>query len=201
MYPLVSWSYEDLCARLDVLQTHKLYAELVVVGSQLLEQIIKRHLAREINVQRLGWNPGEKERVQLTSVGERNKAISVAMEPDKWKFVWQKLLHEERGHLPIVQAFNRVVGPNAWTILVSRSRTPYPEGGSMGSNQPPLKFGFRQCRHVLVHGTTSPPQREIEVLAGWGAAAVKKVLHPETGWPNLLGWNAQHRLPPFRARK
>jgi hypothetical protein len=44
----------------------------------------------------------------------------------------------------------------------------------------------------------SPPQRELELLAPWGAEAVKRLLHRETGWPKILGWSAQTRLPAFR---
>lgn len=199
MYPLTQWSYAELCARLDLLQTSKLHAEAVVVGNQLLEQIIKRYLAREINLQRQYWDRDKKRWIELTNIKDRNMVISTATEPESWKAVWRKLLHEQKGHSPIDQAFNQVVGSNAWNTLVNKSKVQKPPG--LGTEESSLLYGFRQCRHILVHGMTSPRVQELEFFSRWGTVAVKNILHPETGWPDMLGWSAQQRLPNFRAHK
>lgn len=46
MYPLVNWTYDQLCERLTLLKTNHLYPELVVVSAQLIEQVIKRHISK-----------------------------------------------------------------------------------------------------------------------------------------------------------
>lgn len=55
MYPLVNWTYDQLCERLTLLKANHLYPELVVVSAQLIEQVIKRHIMREMNLQRRHW--------------------------------------------------------------------------------------------------------------------------------------------------
>lgn len=199
MYPLTRWSYEDLCIRLSTMENNNLHAESVVVVNQLLEQVIKRYLAKEINTQRQYWDKNQRKWIQLLSISARDAAIREASEPSNWKGLWRKLYHEKRGLPTLDDAFNRVVNPNAWSALVNKGKIQIPPNDPIAN--PPLKFGFRQCRHMLVHGVTSPPLREIEVLAAWGTNAIKKVLHPETGWPSLLHWNAQNRLPAFRVDK
>ncbi len=197
MYPLTRWSYEQLSARLDQLAAHQLYPELVVVSCQVIEQVIRRHLAREINLQRQigvtgesgGWRP-------LTTPAERDQALRSLQGPEAWKPVWRKQLHEQRRPPPLDQAFNQAVGSNAWNILMRNAKLPLLPCQS--AKDAPLRFGLRHCRHKLVHGMQSPPQRELELLAPWGAEAVKRLLQRETGWPKILGWSAQTRLPAFR---
>jgi hypothetical protein len=199
VYPLTQWSYEELCARLDLLQTSKLHAEAVVIGNQLLEQIIKRYLAREMNLKGQHWDKKNKKWVELLTKQSRDAAVRELTEPENWKTEWRKLLHEQKSHLPIDQAFNQAVGSNAWATLTNRSKMQMPPG--LDTAESSLLYGFRQCRHILVHGMTSPRAHELEFFSRWGTTAIKKILHPETGWPDMLGWSAQQRLPNFRAHK
>lgn len=196
MYPLTRWSYQDLCARLTVLESNQLFSELVVVSNQLVEQIVKRHLMREMNRQRRYWDPKQKQWIELHTPGERDNAMRLAGEPTAWKPMWRKSLYEECGLPAIEQAFIQIAGPCAWTTLTSNRPIPLLSAQTMGSK--PLSYGFRQCRHRLVHGTASPAAYEIEHLAAWGADLVRNMLHPATGWPALLGWNAQERMPAFK---
>ncbi|NCC33532.1 MAG: hypothetical protein EOM24_16175 [Chloroflexia bacterium] len=108
------------------------------------------------------------------------------------------MLHEQRGHPPLDEAFEQVVGANAWSILVKTGSPPLLPKQALTDR--PLLFGLRHCRHRVIHGMQSPPQRELELLGRWGANAVRQLLHPQTGWPSLLGWNAQMRLPALRRR-
>lgn len=196
MYPLTQWSYSDLCARLSILEGNNLHAESIVVINQLLEQIIKRYLMKEINTQRQYWDKKTRKWMHLNTVADRDAVVRAACEPDNWQVLWRKLLHEKQNLPTMPEAFDHILGPNAWTMFVSKTSVQLP----VSSKTPrlSLKYGFRQCRHTLVHGTTSPRLLELEVLSSWGHDAVKRLLHPESGWPSLLGWNAQSRLPAFR---
>ncbi|NCC33533.1 MAG: hypothetical protein EOM24_16180 [Chloroflexia bacterium] len=75
MYPLTAWSYEHLCNRLDHLESQAFHPELVVVSSQLIEQIIRRHLARELNLQRRCWNKEYKDWIVLACASERDQVL------------------------------------------------------------------------------------------------------------------------------
>lgn len=200
MYPLTRWTYEQLSVRLDHLAAHQLYPELVVVSCQVIEQVIRRYLAREINLQRQIWVTGKSGGWRpLTTPAERDRALRSLQGPEAWKPVWRKQLHEQRGLPPLDQAFNLAVGPNAWHILMHNANLPLlPCHQCQSAKETHLRFGLRHCRHKLVHGMQSPPQHELELLAPWGAEAVKRLLHKESGWPKILDWNAQTRLPAFR---
>jgi hypothetical protein len=188
MYPITAWTYSQLCERLQQLEDLSLYPELVVVYSQLIEQIIKRHLAREINIQRQYWDKTHHRWADLEGTRQRDEVLHSWQGPDDWKRAWRKLLHEQRGHLPLVRAFEQVVGAEAWTILIKNSALP--KLPTQAPSDPPLRYGLRPCRHKVVHGMHSPPRREMEWLGSWGATAVQRLLHPQCGWPAMLGWNA-----------
>lgn len=197
MYPLTRWTYEELSGRLEHLAAYRLYPELVVISCQVTEQVILRHLVREINRQRRIWVTREAGGWrQLTTPAERDQELRWLQGPEAWKPVWRKQLHEQCGLPPLDQAFNQTVGPASWNILIGDGKLPLLP--SQSANDAPLLYGLRPCRNKLVHGKHSPPQRELQLLGPWGAEAVKRLLHPETGWPNILGWSAQARLPAFR---
>jgi hypothetical protein len=138
-------------------------------------------------------------RTKIIPLLERDQALRSLQGPEAWKPVWRKQLHEQRRPPPLDQAFNQAVGSNAWNILMRNAKLPLLPCQS--AKDAPLRFGLRHCRHKLVHGMQSPPQRELELLAPWGAEAVKRLLHQETGWPKILGWSAQTRLPGFRVAR
>ena len=84
MYPITAWTYLQLCERLQQLEDLSLYPDLVVVSSQLIEQIIKQHLACEINVQRKYWDKTHHRWVELPLVrgpGTRLPGLSRAALP------------------------------------------------------------------------------------------------------------------------
>lgn len=199
MYPLTTWNYEELCRRIDRLRENDLHAELVVVTAQLIEQVIKRHLAREINLQRQYWDPRRSDWTPIHTSSQRDAVLRHWQEPATWKPAWHKLLHERHGHPPIDQAFDLAVGSNAWAILIGAGNKIFLPG--QADNDQPPRHGLRYCRHQLVHGIHSPPINDMTLLGKWGAEAVKRLLDPETGWPKLLNWNAQERLPALRIRK
>lgn len=201
MLPMTIWTYEELCERLDVLDKYNLNAELIIVCNQLIEQVVKRYLAYYIQKQRKYWDGKENKWIELYKVSERDEIIRKATEPDKWKELWNKTLSEEVG-LPIIsKAFDDVVGSNSWSILVTKNKFSILPEIVQDSNNPFIKYGFRQCRHLLVHGMQSPPKAVLDFHAKWGIKVIKQILQPDTGWPSLLGWNPQQRLPPFRSRK
>lgn len=201
MLPLTTWTYEELCGRLDILEKHELYAELVIVCNQLIEQIVKRYLAYYIQDQRKYWNNKEKKWIVLYKTSDRDEIIRSATEPVKWQVLWNKTISDIAGLPTISKAFDDVAGPNSWSILITKEKFQTSLERNKDSNTSSIKYGFRQCRHILVHGMQSPPKAELDFHAKWGIKVIKQILQPDTGWPSLLGWNPQHRLPPFRSRK
>ena len=187
-----------MCDRLDRLEELNFFEELVVASAQLVEQIIKRYLIREVNRQRVGWDIRNRVMVDIQTVRDRDNLVQRWVEPRDLSAVWLRLLHDERRLPKLDEALDSVAGPQAWNILVAR-RGPLRLVG-MGAGDRPLRFGLRQCRHQLIHGKHAPPTRELEMLGPWGAGTVKAILNPDSGWPRLLDWNAQQRLPPLRAR-
>jgi hypothetical protein len=116
--------------------------------------------------------------MHLKAVADRDVVVRAACEPDNWRVLWRKLLHEKQNFSTISEAFNQILGPNAWSVLVSKTYVRLPVSGKTPRLR--LKYGFRQCRHMLVHGTTSPRSLNLEALSRWGHDAVKRLLHPES---------------------
>lgn len=199
MYPLVYWSYVQLCERLKLLHTHHLYPELVVVTAQLIEQVIKRHIMREMNLQRQHWNKRTKQWEPLASPTERDQALRNLGGVKEWQKAWRKLLHEQKTQPPLDQAFNEIVGQSAW--LMFRNQTQVPRLPDQTHHDNPPRYGLLACRHYIVHGTHSPRSHELQLLGVWGKAAITRILCPNHGWPQRLGWNAQHKMPALRVKK
>lgn len=194
MYPLVNWSYSDLRQRLEILENAHLYPELVVVTSQLIEQIIKRYLLREINLQRRTWSIRDNLAVPVRSSAVRDALFKVLNEPKHWKKAWHELIAKEHSLGPLPLAFDSVVGLGLWRIL--ETKHPYLIARSAWlPEQTRVRYGLRHCRHKLVHGTVSPPSDELKILGCFGKHVVVGLLQPETGWSALLGWNAQSKMP------
>jgi hypothetical protein len=198
MYPLVNWTYDQLCERLTLLKTHHLYPELVVVSAQLIEQVIKRHIMREMNLQRRHWDLYTKQWIPLTSPNERDEALRSLGGVQRWKTAWNKLLKEQKGLPQLDEAFHQVVGRSAWEIFSKQTQVPRLPGQTQSDNPP--RYGLLACRHRIVHGAHSPQSNEIECLGVWGAEAITRILCPDQGWQQCLRWNAQEKMPPLRTR-
>lgn len=199
MYPLVNWSYDQLYERLHLLQTHHLYPELVVVSAQIIEQVIKRHIMREMNLQRPHWDIKTQQWQPLTSPKQRDQALRYLAGVETWKKAWRQLLHEQKRFPPLDQAFSQVVGLSAWSIFKNKDHLPRLPGQTQ-TDKPP-RYGLLACRHCIVHGTHSPRSHDLELLGVWGVQAITRILCPDHGWPQRLGWNAQDKMPAFRVRK
>lgn len=204
MYPLTSWSYEQLCQRLDTLIDHGLHAEAVVGSCQVAEQVILRVLVRAINQRRKIWDVKGRALIDVAGASHRDELLKLYQGPEHWKTARGKMVASESLHIPLLaDAFNSVVdhckatSVAPWEVFQAKT---YLQASSSDPSHP-LRYSLRKCRHSLVHGLHSPPARELEILGSWGCQMAKNLLHPTKGWPATLGWNPQSRLPALRRIK
>jgi hypothetical protein len=199
MYPLFSWTYPNLCDRLDNLIKHGFYSEAAVACAQTIEQIIKRIINQHMNLLRLGVLK-EKNKLKLTPINtikERDAGLRLLQGISDLKKAWRLLLSGKEKLPPLDTIMNGIAGPNAWTILYSQKPVKVP----VSSVNIKCKFGLFFLRHKLVHGTYSPRKEDIEALAEWVTETIKRLLDPINGVSSRIGWNPQHKISPFRKRK
>ena len=202
MYPLYSWSYDEICARFDKLLANHLHIEAIVASSQTLEQILKRVLKQWMTVEKIGYqkkNCAGQKIVSIAKKEERDEILRTLQGIDDIRLAWNATVANGNGAFRLDEILNQVVGPNSWSILTSKSPVVVPAKGRGKAQQ--CSFGLFPLRHQLVHGTHSPPKSDIEVFGIWSVIAVKKLLDPDSGLGGLLGWNPQSRISPFRLAK
>lgn len=199
MYPLFSWTYPDICRRLDKLIQQDFHNEAVVACAQTIEQIIKRIMQQHMSLSRLGFTkkPEKLKLIKINTKEERDNGLKRLQGLDDMKEAWKLLISDKAALLGLPELMNAVAGSTTWEIIYNRN--PVKVVVSNGNFQ--CSSGLFRLRHKLVHGTSSPPKEDIKVLAEWGTETIKRLLDPVNGISSYIGWNPQHRISPLRKRK
>lgn len=201
MYPLYSWTYEEICARYEKLLENDLYIEAIVASAQTIEQITKRILKQWMTVERLGYqkrNANGQKVVSIELKKDRDAILKSLQGIIDIKLAWNAIVARDQNSLRLDKLTDQVVGPNSWCILTSNKKIRVTAGIGIKRD---CSVGLFQIRHQLVHGTHAPPKSDIEVLGNWGAEAVVRILDPARGFGGYLEWDPQSRIRPFRERK
>ena len=196
MYPLISWNYSKLCRRLDKLIKYELYNESVIASSQTIEQILRRILKQYMTKLRKAYDFNSKTYLNSTSASERDYYLKCYSNITQIKRAWNKILRDQYNILGLPIVIQNILGDNTWSILTKNTHVYIQD--EIKSDTIECKYGLLPLRHLLVHGTVSPPKHEIEVLGQWGIKSVKKLLHPDNGVCFYVNWNPQSRIKRFQ---
>ena len=198
MYPIYTWTYEQLCSRLDSLISHEFYHESVIASAQTIEQIIRRILKQYMTRYKKGFLPenGKFILVPINSKEQRDEILKSRIRGlSDMKKGWNKLV-ADKVELRLPNIINSIIGENSWAILNARTEISIP----YNEQRVQVTCGLFTLRHRIIHGTHSSSSNDTRMQAIWGVQAVKKLLHPESGISSRIGWDPQQRISPFRSR-
>ncbi len=200
IYPLYTWSYKKLCQRLDLLLAHEFFNEAVVASTQTLEQAIKRVIKQRMTICRQGfkWAKSSSKKnlriVPINSTSERDASVHMLHSLALIEEAWRKLVASRSRKLRLGNVVNSVAGPRTWTIISNKGKVKVP----IDKDIVECRYGLFELRHLLVHGTHSPPFKNIKTLAHWGVETTKTLLDPSKGFAREIGWDPLKRISPFR---
>ena len=193
MYPLCSWTYSELCQRIELLEQHQLKHELVIASAQTLEQVFKRIVKQYMTKERKGYAPDPENEgkwgvIDLQTADQRDEILREHFQSMKRiKSTWSKLL-KGQGIQPLATIIDQVCGNGTWQGLMSNKKI------TIAPHTRVCPSGLFVLRHKLVHGVHAPSEFHLGVMAAFGAGVVKKIMHPETGISQHVKWDVTKNI-------
>ena len=183
MYPLRSWQYVGLEARLNRLLAAELDFEAIVAATQVIEQIVKRILHDQMVRSRTCLNDTKGKRRLTVAHTPADVAATLrqcAQGIPNMKVAWANLMPAPHPTLP--DLFDKIHGNGTWTVIVA-SDSFVPATG-LGFLEYPTR-GLAATRNEIVHGTRSPPAANVKTLAPFGVSVALRLVHPKDGVTSL----------------
>ena len=199
MYPLYTWKFDELEARLADLLAHGFHQEAAVAAAQTIEQALKRVLRSWMAEHRLGvqGRAGSRTGRVISSKKELDKDVKAHLASmDGIQECWKLLVSKSSG--PQLQSVVKTVaGKASWTGLTSNG----PCSVQTATARVRVPYGLFPLRHRLVHGTHSPDKAAIVALAEFGVRTTTDLLHPDNGITTCGLRDPFSKVFAFRPRK